>query len=71
MLFLIRGRLYCHLSFDQLATADLEKQAASISDDLKNNGITVSPKKEIIAIIAYLQRIGTDIKSAPVTENAK
>jgi cytochrome c oxidase cbb3-type subunit I/II len=36
-------------------------QAKLISDDLQKEGIKVAPNKEIIALIAYLQRLGTDI----------
>jgi cytochrome c oxidase cbb3-type subunit I/II len=44
------------------AQADLEKQARSIVANLAKEGIQVSHTKEIIAMIAYLQRLGTDIK---------
>jgi cytochrome c oxidase cbb3-type subunit I/II len=43
------------------ANADLMVQAKLISDDLQKEGIKVAPNKEIIALIAYLQRLGTDI----------
>ncbi len=52
--------------YDKIALADLSKQAQSIADDLKKSGISVDPKKEIIAIIAYLQRLGVDIKANKV-----
>ncbi len=48
--------------FDQEAIAHLESQANEIVKDLKSNQIEVSADKEIVAIIAYLQRLGTDIK---------
>ncbi len=48
--------------FDQEAIAHLENQANEIVKDLKSNQVDVSPDKEIIAMIAYLQRLGTDIK---------
>lgn len=48
--------------FDQEAIAHLENQANEIVKDLKGNQIEVSADKEIIAMIAYLQRLGTDIK---------
>lgn len=48
--------------YDKIANADLEKQAKQIAENLKKDGITCSEKKEIIAMIAYLQRLGTDIK---------
>jgi cytochrome c oxidase cbb3-type subunit I/II len=49
--------------YDQIANDDLMKQANDIVGRLKADGIkSVEPNKEIIALIAYLQRIGTDIK---------
>lgn len=45
------------------ADADLQLQAASIADNLKKNDIETLADREIIAIIAYLQRLGTDITS--------
>jgi len=49
--------------YDKLAKADLEKQAMQIKESLKKDGIEASEKKEIIALIAYLQRLGKDIKA--------
>jgi cytochrome c oxidase cbb3-type subunit I/II len=48
--------------YEQQANADLQKQAEQISANLVKENITVSSDKEIIALIAYLQRLGTDIK---------
>jgi cytochrome c oxidase cbb3-type subunit I/II len=48
--------------YDKVANGDLMIQAAGISDDLKKSGIKVMSNKEIVALIAYLQRMGTDIK---------
>lgn len=47
-----------------IATAggDLQKQATTISQRLAQDGIKVPPNREIVALIAYLQRLGTDIK---------
>lgn len=50
--------------YDQIAVKDLEKQSIAIADDLKKSGISVDHKKEIIAMIAYLQRLGMDIKAS-------
>lgn len=47
--------------YDQVANSELMKQAQSISDNLKSDSIRVAPNKEVIAVIAYLQRLGTDI----------
>lgn len=49
--------------YEDQANADLEKQAAQITASLKNDGIEVPSDAEIVAIIAYLQRLGTDIKT--------
>jgi cytochrome c oxidase cbb3-type subunit I/II len=47
--------------FAQIANQDLMAQAKLVTADLKKDGIEVAPNKEIIALIAYLQRLGTDI----------
>jgi cytochrome c oxidase cbb3-type subunit I/II len=48
--------------FENIAEADLLKQAEKIATSLIKEGYPVEPNKEIIAMIAYLQRMGTDIK---------
>jgi cytochrome c oxidase cbb3-type subunit I/II len=47
------------------AEKDLEAQAAKIVANLKTGMITTQTNREIIALIGYLQRLGTDIKAAP------
>lgn len=42
---------------------DLKAQAQVIADDLAAQGTQIRPDAEIIAMIAYLQRLGTDIKN--------
>ena len=59
------------LGYEKTATADLQKQAESIAADLVKQGIDVTPEKEIIALIAYLQRLGTDIKAQNKAEVKK
>ncbi len=44
------------------ANEDLMAQAQLIADDLAANQINVRPDSEVVAMIAYLQRLGTDIK---------
>ena len=45
--------------------ADLEAQANQIAIELKEQGIKeADASKEIIALIAYLQRLGTDIEKS-------
>lgn len=48
--------------YDKIANIDLVKQAKDITANLATDKITINSNKEIIAVIAYLQRIGTDIK---------
>lgn len=50
--------------YDKTANDDLMKQAQAIADDLRSQGINVEPGKEIIAMIAYLQRLGKDVHAA-------
>jgi cytochrome c oxidase cbb3-type subunit I/II len=51
--------------YDKIANSDLMKQAESITANLKKDKIVTPSNAEIIAMIAYLQRIGTDIKAEP------
>jgi cytochrome c oxidase cbb3-type subunit I/II len=65
--------------YEKLAVADMRAQADKIvknltADDdvnkmIKAEGISKLESKEIIALIAYLQRLGTDIKNKPLTQN--
>jgi cytochrome c oxidase cbb3-type subunit I/II len=48
--------------YASVANRDLSKQADEISKDLLASGIETASNKEIIAMIAYLQRLGVDIK---------
>jgi cytochrome c oxidase cbb3-type subunit I/II len=49
--------------FDLEANKNLEAQAAEIVKSLKDAGVEVMPNTEIVALISYLQRLGTDIKA--------
>jgi cytochrome c oxidase cbb3-type subunit I/II len=49
----------------KIANADLVKQEESIAASLEKDKIKTPANKEIIALIAYLQRIGIDIKAEP------
>ena len=44
---------------------NLNKQAGKVVTNLKTGQVKAQPDREIIAVIAYLQRLGTDIKLAP------
>lgn len=50
--------------FEDTAIADAQRQAQQVAKNLKDQGIkdNGTENKEIVAIIAYLQRLGTDIK---------
>jgi len=50
--------------YEKMANDDLQIQAQQIAADLQNAGAPAEPSKEIIALIAYLQRLGTDIKTS-------
>jgi cytochrome c oxidase cbb3-type subunit I/II len=47
------------------AQKELNEQAARVVTNLKVGMVNAEPDREIIAVIAYLQRLGVDIKSAP------
>ena len=47
--------------FDKRAVNHLNKQAHQIAQGLRDGGIDVEDQKEVIALIAYIQRLGTDI----------
>jgi len=49
--------------YEHEANKELDIQAKAIAADLKQNNVKVKSDKEIIALIAYLQRLGTDIKA--------
>lgn len=49
--------------YSEFAITDLMQQADEITTDLQNAGVPIESNKEIIALIAYLQRLGTDIKA--------
>ncbi len=55
--------------YEDVANDDLQRQAADITRSLKADGIEASEDTEIIALIAYLQRLGTDIKTEKVADN--
>lgn len=49
--------------YQNFAVEDIEIQASDIVASLQSAGITVEKDREIIALIAYLQRLGTDLKA--------
>ncbi len=52
------------------ATELAEEQAATIAADIEQQGGPADlESKQIVALVAYLQRLGTDIKEAPEVDN--
>ena len=49
--------------YEARAAADLQAQAEGIAEGLRNAKIEIAADREMIALIAYLQRLGTDIKA--------
>jgi len=56
--------------YAERANGDLVKQEQSIRATLKGDKISTGQNKEIVALIAYLQRMGQDIKAAPKQQTA-
>ena len=54
--------------FESTALQDLETQAKQVVLGLKTGMIEANPDREIIALIAYLQRLGTDIKGQALAQ---
>ena len=53
--------------YDKIANQDLMKQANEIKANLKKDKIETASTAEIVALIAYLQRLGVDIKKTDDT----
>ena len=52
-------------NYEMQANDDLKAQAEEIAQNLREAGIETESTKEIIALIAYIQRLGTDIMVKP------
>jgi cytochrome c oxidase cbb3-type subunit I/II len=55
--------------YEEKANDDLEAQAKKIVENLKMEGYETTTESEIVALISYLQRLGTDIKTQATAEN--
>jgi cytochrome c oxidase cbb3-type subunit I/II len=55
--------------YDLQAVADMESQAKEIVNRLGEAGIQIDHRSELVALIAYLQRLGTDIKNDATAQN--
>ncbi|MFN8278977.1 MAG: cytochrome-c oxidase, cbb3-type subunit I [Saprospiraceae bacterium] len=49
-------------NYEVQANDDMDKQAQTIATSLKESKIDIPKEREIIALIAYLQRLGKDVK---------
>lgn len=54
--------------YDKVANRDLMLQAQAITDNLAKDNLETHPTSEVVALIAYLQRLGTDIKKEALTD---
>jgi cytochrome c oxidase cbb3-type subunit I/II len=54
--------------YEKQAMTDMQAQAKKVAEGLNQAGANVEADREIVALIAYLQRLGTDIKKAPREE---
>ncbi|HLO82511.1 MAG TPA: cytochrome-c oxidase, cbb3-type subunit II, partial [Chitinophagaceae bacterium] len=54
--------------YDKQANGDLDTQAKEIAANLAKDGVKTSSNKEVIAIIAYLQRLGKDISKSQTAQ---
>ena len=50
--------------YDKKAISDYGVQAQQIVDELKLSGVVIAPDKEMVALIAYLHKLGRDISPA-------
>ncbi|MEQ9302062.1 MAG: cytochrome-c oxidase, cbb3-type subunit I [Cyclobacteriaceae bacterium] len=55
--------------FEDRANDLMDIQAAAIAKSLQSDGISTPKEAEIVALIAYLQRLGIDIKAKDVAAN--
>ena len=56
--------------FDEKAIDDYMAQAEGIVADLKASGIETDAKKQIVAMIAYMHKLGRDISEQPTANEA-
>lgn len=50
--------------YEGIAVKEYKEQAQKIVEELKQSGIEIEPTKEVIAMIAYLHKLGRDISPA-------
>lgn len=57
--------------YDQVAVRDLREQAEGIAAGLRDAGFDTAWDREVVALIAYMQRLGTDINATPAVSGAQ
>jgi cytochrome c oxidase cbb3-type subunit I/II len=57
--------------YEAKALDELKAQQARVVQNLRVGMVEAAPDREIIALIAYLQRLGTDIKNSPASTAPK
>jgi cytochrome c oxidase cbb3-type subunit I/II len=57
--------------YEKAAAADLHADAEAIAASLKKEGFKVKPNSEILAMIAYLHKLGRDLKPAETAASAQ
>jgi cytochrome c oxidase cbb3-type subunit I/II len=55
--------------YENLAEADYDKEAEEISKKLKTTGIKAEKRTEIIALIAYLHKLGRDVEPQKIVQS--
>ncbi len=56
--------------FERQARADMQAQAVQVAERLAGAGMATPADREIVALIAYLQRLGTDARKAAPAQAA-
>jgi cytochrome c oxidase cbb3-type subunit I/II len=56
--------------YERQGASDLRAQATALAESLTKGGLPAQADREIIALIAYLQRLGTDINDRPAAATA-
>ena len=57
--------------YELIANEDVYKQQMKIVESLRGDEIEADPNTELVALIAYLQRLGTDIAMADESKTAE
>lgn len=56
--------------YDAKAVDDLMAQGQKITDELKTAGIEIEPQKQMVALIAYMHKLGRDISAGVAPADA-